>query len=872
MSVSVGDRLGRYQIVAPIGAGGMGEVYKARDTRLDRIVAVKFSKTQFDPRFEHEARAVAALNHSHICTLYDVGPDYLVMEYIEGTELKGPLPVARAIEIAGQILDALDAAHRKGIIHRDLKPANIVVTKSGIKILDFGLAKMRRAVAMTADEEKTAVEPLTAEGTIAGTLHYMAPEQLNGAEVDTRADIFAFGCVLYEMLTGKRAFEGSSSASTIAAIMDHPAPSIENLAPPALDRVLNRCLEKDPENRWQSARDVKSALELVQLPTSAAVPARPVARPVWWIAGTAIAVAIALVAGWALWSQVSRQPPEAPPLRACLLAPPNTDFENPLIGYAISPDGHLLVFSAQKKGAPNPTLWLRPLDSLTATELPGTEGGNGVFWSPDSKSVGFAADDKLKRIDIASGAVQILCDAPQCGGGSWSAQGVILFGSVQGLWRVSATGGIPEQLTRSTGINAVDLYPYFLPDGRHFLSTSVERSGTSGGVFVASLDRPSQRAQLVDSDAKAEYAPARNGHPGYLLWVRNQTLMAQPFDAESRLLKGDPLPVVEGVLTGILPTGPRPSYAVSHTGVLVYRTGGASEFQMIWKDRDGKEEPIAGAPMDQRTGDPALSPDGRRVALERQIEGNFDVWIYELGRGVMTRLTFNPGRDAFPVWSPDGREVIYAGERNGAWGIYRTPASGAGQDELLAGPSQRPFQPASWNRDGRYLLYTQNISGQGNDIWILPLTGNKENRKPIPYLHTLFRKSDPQFSPDGKWVAYVSNESGHDEVYIQAFPSPGGKWQVTNSGGTQPRWRGDGKELFFLNDSRLWAAGIRTSPGRVEIDPPRELFRAAAYQGPPYVYDVTPDGRRFLLTQPTSGNVGLEPMNVISDWQTGLKQ
>ena len=869
MRLALGDKLGPYEILAPIGAGGMGEVYQARDTRLDRIVAVKVSKEQFSERFEREARAIAALNHSNICTLHDVGPNYLVMEYIEGTPLKGPMPVDQALKYAAQICDALDAAHKKSITHRDLKPANILVTKTGVKLLDFGLAKQSGPLKET-DVTQALTQPFTQQGSIVGTLNYMSPEQLQSKEADARSDIFSFGLVLYEMLTGKRAFEGSSPASVIAAIMERPAPSVADVAP-TLDRVLTRCLEKDPENRWQSARDLKSALELTQVPASAAALAGPAARPAWWIAATATAVTVAVIAGWAWWTQVSRQPvPEAPPLRASLLAPPNSDFAHPSFGYAISPDGRLLVFSAQKNGSPESMLWLRPLDSLTATELLGTEKGNGVFWSPDSKSIGFVADDKLKRTEIDGGAVQTLCDAPDYEGGSWSTEGVILFGSArEGLRRVPATGGKPAPVTTTAVAEGKfgPRYPYFLPDGRSFLYTSPEPGGNVGGVFVASLDNPNRRVRLVHSDAKAEYAPPRNGRPGYLLWLRDQTLVAQPFDGRSRLLKGDPRPVADSVLRIAMSAGQRASYSVSHTGVLVYRTGVGGGVQMIWMNRDGKAEVVPGATIDPRVGSPALSPDGRRVALDRQIGMNFDVWIYELGRGVMTRLTFDPGIDVYPIWSPDGREVIYAGERKGAWGMYRRQADGGGQEELLAGPSQAEFHPSSWSRDGRAVLYDHS-----NDISVLPLTGNKEDRKPVPYLHTPFQKSNPQFSPDGKWVAYVSNESGQNEVYIQAFPLSGGKWQVTNSGGIQPRWRGDGKELFYLSREKLWAAGVRTSPGRVEIDPPRELFGVAIYPGPQYLYDVTPDGRRFLLTQPANVNVGTDSMNVISDWQAGLKK
>ena len=511
------------------------------------------------------------------------------------------------------------------------------------------------------------------------------------------------------------------------------------------------------------------------------------------------------------------------------------------------------------------------MDSLTARELPGTEDANGLFWSPDSSSIGFVAGDKLKRVDASGGAAQTVCDAPGFEGGSWSKDGVILFGSGKGgLRRVPATGGTPVPVTTASGgTNAGHRYPYFLPDGRSFLYTLTGTEQNTGGVFLSSLDSPAQTVHLVGSDAKAIYAPPRDGRPGYLLWIRDQSLMAQRFAVKSKRLEGDPELVVDSVATPVDNTGRRAAYWVSDTGLLVYRGGrGIDGFQLTWISRDGKPDVIAviGAET-QRTGDPSISPDGGRVALERRIAGNFDVWLYEMGRGVMTRLTFDAGRDWYPVWSPDGQEVAYSGERGGIGGIYMKAASGAGQEELLV---KGQIRPSSWSRDGRYLLYDL-LDGGG--IWVLPLTGKAEDRKPFAYIKTPFRESHSQFSPDGKWVAYVSNESGRNEVYIQPFPVSGGKWQVSINGGDEPRWRGDGKELFFISGSELSAAGIRVAKDRVEIDPPRGLFGMAVFSGPAYHYDVSPDGHRFLILEPLNARfISNSPLTVISDWQAGLKK
>ena len=704
------------------------------------------------------------------------------------------------------------------------------------------------------------------------TLQYMAPEQLQGKEVDARSDIFSFGCVLYEMLSGVRAFGGSSAASVIAAILEREPEPLKT-APP-LDRVIRTCLAKDPDGRFQNARDLKRDLlwAIEQAPETTAK-----RRSGWWQTLPIVAaLVIAAVATWAWWRKPA--PETSAPLRYFLDPPADTKFAAPFFGSAISPNGRLLAVAAQKKGAAASTLWLRRMDSLDSRELSGTENANGFFWSPDSRSIGFVADDKLKRIDVAGGAVQSICDAPAFEGGSWSSDGVILFRSGRsergGLQRVAAAGGTPAPVT--TPREGDHRYPWFLPDGRTFLYTATGGANLAtgrrdtAGIFLASLDKPDQAARLVDSDSKGVYAPPRDGLPGYLLWLRDQTLMAQPLDTKSKRLEGEPVTVATAIATPFVTSGRRAAYWISDKGVVVYRSVGSQEFQLAWASRDGKKEPITGTGAEAtRSGDPAMSPDGRRFALEREIAGNFDVWVYELNRGVMTRLTFDPGFDWFPVWSPDGRQVAYSGQPGGQYGIYLKDASGGGQEQLLVA-SKVPLRPSSWSRDGRYILYTD-----GRAIWVLPLTG-REDRKPFVWLKTAFQQTHPQFSPDGKWVAYVSNESGHDEVYIQPFAADGGKWQVSDNGGRQPRWRGDGKELFFVGGNNgnevLRAAAIRTAKNSVEIDPARDLFKIVVLAGPDYEYDVGPDGRLLTLQPFNASFMDGVPITVVSDWQAGLKK
>jgi len=899
MPLSAGDKLGPYEILAPLGAGGMGEVYRAKDTKLDREVAIKVLPAALarDPerlaRFEREAKILASLNHPNIAQIYGIEESSsgraLVMELVPGQTLQTPLPQAQALRIAVQITEALDAAHEKGIIHRDLKPANIMITPAGVvKVLDFGLAAVpQRTSDGEASNSPTLTMQATQAGMIMGTAGYMSPEQAAGQMVDKRADIWSFGVVLWEMLVGQRMFTGSTVAHVLADVLRAPIDldKLPKETPRAVRDLLKRCLDRDVKTRLRDIGEARIAIQnLGKEPdlTVSAAPTRSPSERLPWMAATAATI-VAALAAWAWWRQPAPEPPA--PMRFSLDAPPDTEFRSLYFSSAISPDGRSLVFAAQKRGnATVPTLWLRELNSFTSRELLGTEYSNGPFWSPDSKSIGFEADGKLKRIDLAGGAVQTLCDVTEGGfeGGTWNQEGVILFGlSLGGVQRISAAGGAPAPVTavNREGTSALShRYPHFLPDGHNFLYTQAGGLDKSG-IYLASLDNPSQAVKLVQSDAKAVYAPPRNGLPGYLFWVRDQTLVVQRFDSKSKRLEGDPSPVADGVAAGFAANARRAAYSISTTGVVAYRGGGNAGFELAFVGRDGKPEPKANGASFQRGGDPAISPDGRSIVMERQTGNTMQVWLYETGRGISTRLTLDPGFSWFPAWSRDGKQVAYSANRGGSFGIYRKAASGAGQEELLLGATTSGAAPSSWSPDGRYLLYqtgnSQAFGGSENqDIFLLPLTGNPQERTPVPFLQTPFRERNAQFSPDGKWVAYQSNESGRDEVYIQAFPSTGAKWQVSNNQGTQPRWRGDSRELFFMSETtqRMWVAGIRASAGRVEIETPQPLFPVLGFPGPSYVYDVTPDGQRFVVVSPPGvGAQGTSAINIISDWQAELK-
>jgi serine/threonine protein kinase/Tol biopolymer transport system component len=858
--VTPGTKLGPYEILSPIGAGGMGEVYRARDTRLGRDVAIKFSKEQFSEHFEREARAVAALNHPNICHLYDVGPNYLVMELVEGEPVKGPLPLQKALEYAGQILDALDAAHRSGIVHRDLKPANILVAKQGVKVLDFGLAKQTRPL-----RETDVTQALTEQGQIVGTLQYMSPEQLQGKDVDSRADIFSFGCVLYEMLTGKRAFDGSNAASVIAAVMQGPAPAVTEVAPAALDRVVKKCLEKDPDDRWQAARDLKT--NLAWSIESAVETPKAQGKVLFYKAGWAVASLATLAAAAVSFIHFREKPPEMPVARFSITPPEKVTFVRTPVGAislpSLSPDGRRLLLSGRSPDG-KIQIWVRPLDAVNAYPLAGTEGGLLPFWSPDNNFIGFFADGKLKTIDAAGGAAITLADAAEPRGGAWSSAGIIVFApkSTGPLLKISASGGAATPATElDAGEETAHRLPFFLPDGQHFLFAGLVpfRNGTT--IHIGSLASPKNRV-IAKADSQAIYAQ------GHLLFLRGGTLMAQPFDTGSQTLRGEPVPIADHVQGGVTAAG---AFSASANGMLVFENGAASAVQQLeLYDRSGKRAGTIGEPG----AFPSLqfSPDSNNIAVSvtDASSGNTDIWIYDAARGLRTRFTFDPAAENEAVWSPDGAQIVFNSSRKGHFDLYRKPSNGTGTEELLYADTRDKF-PLSWSPDGKALIYyTQGDPQTGLDLWILPNPLGKPDMA-RPLFRTQFNEVNGQFSPDGKWIAYESDESGRYEIFVVPFPGPGGKRQISAGGGSYPRWRRDGREIFYVGpDNRLRAAEVSFKGGTLETGEARPLF-VPVRTGIGYAYDVSADGQRFLTIglpeQPNS-----QPLTLVQNWMAGLKK
>jgi eukaryotic-like serine/threonine-protein kinase len=836
MDVRPGAQLGPYQLISAIGEGGMGEVWSARDTRLDRDVAIKVAKTEFSTRFDSESRTVAALNHPNICQIYDVGPNYLVMELIDGAPLKGPLAVGKAVEYATQILDALDAAHRKGIVHRDLKPANILVAKQGIKLLDFGLAK-RNSLIHEGDETRTM--PITKAGQIAGTLQYMAPEQLQGREADARSDIFAFGCVLYEMLSGTPAFSGTSGASVIAKILEREPQPLQTTSP--LDRIIRTCLAKDPDQRFQTAIDLKRNLMwAMETSPAAATPKKTRTR---WIVAAAALVAIALSV-----LHFTAAVPTAPEKRLDIVTPATSSPTS----FALSPDGRRIAYVAGADGRSR--LWVRPLDSTSAQVLPGTEGALNPFWSPDGQSLGFFADQKLKRIDLGGGQPQILSGvANLTAQGTWNAEGVILFssGGAAPLSRILASGGPVASVTTLGSGQTFHRTPRFLPGGRQFLFYA---TGADPSIWLGSLDgaEPHRITAIVPgTDSPGEYLS-----PGWLIWVRQGALAAQRLDAGRGMLSGDPIPLAQAVsLDPATQVGP---FSVSASGMIVWRSGGGGRRQLIWFNRAGQNTGAFGGPDESNLLHPELSPDGKRAAVTRGPVGSGDIWLQEDAR--TTRFTFDPADDRYAIWSPDGTRVVFA-RRKAAMDLYQKPANASGNEELVLQSSDTKV-PYSWSPDGRFILYW---SSQNNgDLMVLPITGD---RKPLLILSTPFTEIQGAFSPDGKWVAYQSNESGRFEIYMRPFPGPGGQWQLSTGGGISPRWRADGKELYYLApDAKLMAVTVVAKAGSLTPGTPEALFPTHIATGVfKQQYDVARDGRFLINTE--LDTVSAEPIHLLLNWK-----
>jgi eukaryotic-like serine/threonine-protein kinase len=869
MTCSAGTRLGPYEILSSIGAGGMGEVWKARDTRLGRTVAIKISAAQFSQRFEREARAIAALNHPHICTLHDVGPDYLVMEYIDGQSLRGPLPLDKTIEYAKQILDALDAAHRRGIVHRDLKPGNILVSKSGIKLLDFGLARAEPLQKAAGADAETAEKTLTQEGAIAGTLPYMAPEQLQGGEADARADIFAFGCVFYEMLTGKRAFEGQSAASVMAVVLEREAPSISAVAPAPLERVLKGCLAKDPEERWQSARDVRRALELAM-----AGGARP-ARNRWRERMAWIAAALCLAVALFIAVRLLRAPEHSPDLVRFPVYPPESGvFSGPVnvtvsqYQFSLSPDGRAIVFVAMVAGA-RPMLWVRALQELSPRLLPGTENAEYPFWSADSNSLGFFSEGRLKRIRANGGPVQVIAeDFPDPRGGAWGPDDTILFGTGDSsIYRVAAGGGTVAPATRLNPArkDGSHRWPHFLPDGRHFLFTVRTEVADVRGVYVGSLDSDARKL-LVHVDSNAI-----DVSPGYLLFVEGGTLMGQTFDASRLELSGQPFTVAGPVGRASNGYG---YFSAAHAGRLAYAGPDLQPGCLTWFDRGGS--PLGSVGPEGYYTDFRLSPDEKRLAFSLVDHGTGypTIWLADLAHGGLSRFTLGRVLNSAPIWSPDGARIVFRTTRGGGnVELYEKSSAGGGEEEPVllhnaeraAGMQSSNLYSLDWSSDGQYLLYSVTPSS-GQELWLLPLA----DRKPFRILHASGAGAQASFSPDGRLLAYTSDESGRLEVYVQTFPLSDRKWTVSTSGGLEPRWRADGHEIYYMSEDRkLMAASVGPGPS---FDAPKPLFQTRAVTastGFRMHYIPSRDGRRFLVNT-QSGDMAPTPITVELNWTAGL--
>ena len=881
--LSAGTRLGPYELVAPIGAGGMGEVYRARDTRLERTVAVKVlpqhlsSSPDSRQRFEREAKTISQLSHPHICALYDVGregeTEYLVMEYLEGETLsdrllKGPLSFDQVLRYGIEIADALDKAHRQGIVHRDLKPGNVMITKSGVKLLDFGLAKAIAPTGRTSGSSLTALPTqagsnLTQEGTILGTFQYMAPEQLEGKEADARTDIFAFGAVLYEMATGQKAFSGKSQASLISSIMGTEPPAVSAVSPmtpPAFDRVVRTCLAKDPDDRWQTAHDVMLELKWVAEGGSAAgLPAPVVARRknrerlAWTVAALLALIAALAITGY------SRRAPKAPvPVRASILPPAGTMFDPTNGPVAVSPDGRRVAFTVRNADGQT-FLSVRPLDASEAQKLEGTNDAYDPFWSPDGRFVGYGKDGLLFKFEVPSGPAQKIADMTDGRGCAWNAAGVILFAKsgASPLFRVSASGGPVEQVTRldKTRAETGHWRPQFLPDGRRFLYFARAEPLQNSGMYVGSLNSPETK-RVADLEVPAFFAP-----PGYLLFIRERALMSQAFDLETARVSGEP--VVVGRDVQYVATWGSSAFAASENGVLAYQGASPAARQLVWFDRSGKQISTLG-PDGEYSDDPRISPDGTRVATKRvdPTTRGADIWIFETSRGIGSRFTFDPARESDPVWSADGRRIFFSSNKAGIGDLYEKPASGTGSETLLL-KSDLWKEPMDASPDGRWLAFQVADPRTKLDIWLLSLSGD---RKATPLLASPFDENSARFSPDGRWLAYDSNETGNREVFVQPFPPTGEKWQVSTAGGGSPRWM-SGRELvyFDLPDKRKLVE-IRTAP-TFQASAPKDLFTTPHAQGS----DVSRDGQRLLVNMPAS-EFALNPMTIVLNWAAGLRK
>jgi len=858
--------IAHYRITSKLGEGGMGEVWRATDTKLGREVAIKILPDAFaaDPdrlaRFTREAQVLASLNHPNIAAIYGVEDRALIMELVDGEPPAGPLDEERAIPLLYQLIDALEYAHDKGIVHRDLKPANLKLAPDGrLKVLDFGLAKAMTDEAPAADPaaSPTLTMRATQMGVIVGTAAYMSPEQARGQAVDKRADIWSFGVVVYELLSGRCLFQGETISDTLAAVLKTD-PDLE-LVPPRFRRLLRLCLTRDPRRRLH---DISGAPLLLEEPAPAAPPSAPPAHPLPWMAAAAV-LALALAGLAAV--HFRETPAPAPLVRFSVAPPPKTSWGSWM---ALSPDGRQLAFTGSSADG-TPRIWLRSLDSLEVRPLAHTEGANvsGFFWSPDSRFVLFEADGKVKRIDLAGGRPQTLCDSPTVMlGGSWRPDGLILFGTNSGpVMRVSAAGGVATPVTRVEPSRG-EIYhsdPLLLPDGRHFLYFRHSTNPAYQGIFAGALDaQPEQqslrRIQAVDFSPAWVPSPA-GGSRGYLLYVRDQSLVAQPFDVGRLETTGEAVPVVEDVGTFLT----RALFSVSAAGVLAWRGGGGAGLQFTWYDRQGRVLSRVGEPGDYQ--DVALSPDGSRLAYNRPTQAaQRQIWILDLARGIQTRFTFDAHAARSPVWSPDGRYLAYSS----MGGEIYTKETGSGGNPELVFPG--PVSVVDdWSRDGRFLLFNHQSSGSFDIAAVTNPSGGE--RKTIAVANSPFAEENAKVSPDSRWVAYSSNESGRNEIYVRPFPPGGrrqGKWLVSSAGGLQPLWRGDGKEMYYLDLTHaVMAVDVSSAGDAFRSGTPHALFQATGIGGNTLLhqYDVSRDGKRFVLISPPEGAQSA-PATVELDW------
>ncbi len=885
MGLSPGTKLGPYEIVGPLGAGGMGEVYRARDTRLDRTVAIKILPAHLSAdsatklRFEREAKTVSGLNHPNICSLFDVGSqngtDFLVMECIEGETLaqrliRGALSCEQTLKIGTEIADALDKAHRNGVVHRDLKPGNIMLTKTGAKLLDFGLAKPALAPVSAATlTAQSPLSPVTEQGTIVGTFQYMSPEQVEGREVDGRSDIFSLGAVLYEMITGQRAFEGKSQLSVASAILEKdPAPisTIKPLAPRNFDHVIRRCLAKDPDDRWQSARDLSLELKSISPTDPSSQSAAPIPLQQKWHLPSSLPWAIAALALLSSLALLFLGPkhtsPTAPTYSSIV---PNSSLPFQIEGDlgappALAPDGSAVVFGA------GDDLWHRSLRSGTERILPGAHGGYFPFWSPDSSSVGFFADGKLKTIDIATNAVRSLCDAPSARGGSWSTTGIILFAPMvrDVLYQVPATGGTPVAATKlDTKLHSTHRWPCFLPDGQHFFYLATNHSAAQAeqnGIFIASLDGKLNRF-LISSLSGAAYAQDR------FLFVRDSALYAQPFDLKKFALTGSPTALAEGVVVdlGVWHAG----FTASETNELIFQTGTSmAHSRLEWVDRQGKHLSFVGEKGVYQA--PRLSRDSQHILVNLGDPAG-DMWLFDSSGANKSRLTFEGSSNSEGVWSPDNSRFAFSMGQPMRFKLVARASSGTGPETVLQDAADND-SPTDWSPDGRYILSERFIHG-GSELWLHPLAPGEPAKPLLNSPATNGLQSSGQFSPDGKFVSFTLAASNGPQIFIVSFPSGDGMWQVSTEGGKWARWRRDGKELYFVNlRNELTVVSIAEKPGSIEIGHPVPLFTfrptPRTYRQGMIEFDATPDGQRFLLNAAADENV--RPLTLLQNWTSLL--